>query len=265
MHQLERNHPAVLAFFLIALFITVLTLLVSVPDANAAQPAVTPRSRGSIQVQVPAVQGNLQATVEAAGNTLQSQAENYSATIESIAGQSAELIAATVTAISAQIGDSSDELEALLSTLTGQGSVRYDAGTLTATAFISEAQINALLDVVIEAAGYEPNAASVDTKADGTLDVILVDISGDLSGTLVITYQFSLTDGTVTATLVGVTLNGRPIPAESLPDDLVSAVELAVNAAAVQPLLNAAVAYTVNTLAVSENGILLGVSVTVAE
>jgi hypothetical protein len=255
MHRLERHHPLVYAFFVITLTITLISLLMPGYDA-AAQPDVTPRSRDRISIQVPSIDIDIQATVQAEKDALAS-------TIQALSNQSSDLLAATVTAISAQMGDTSAELEALLSTLSGQGSVNFDGDMLTATAFISEAQVNALLDVLVEASGYDPNAASVDTRADGTVDVILVDLSGELSGTLVLTYELSVVDSAVSVELVSVTLNGRLVPMDMLPDDLVAAIELAVNAAAVEPMLSAAVAYSIDTLAVTDEGILLGVSVAV--
>jgi hypothetical protein len=259
MYRLERNHPVVLGFFFITLTLVLLNLLTPVHDA-AAQSDVTPRNRdrASVQIQVPSVNLDIE-------TTLQAEAASLASTIEALSGQSRDSLGATVTAISAQIGNSSAELEALLSSLTGQGSVNFDGDMLTATVFMSEAQINALLDVLVESAGYDPNAASVDTQADGTVDVILVDLSSQLSGTLALTYELTLADGAVTVSLLSVSFKGRNLPADMLPEDLLAAVGLAVNAAAVEPMLSAAVAYNIDTLAVTDEGIMLGVSVAVVE
>jgi NAD(P)-dependent dehydrogenase (short-subunit alcohol dehydrogenase family) len=209
------------------------------------------------------------ATAQAGVNTANELAAGLAATAQYLAttvSQSPQSIQATVTALSADLGALSTELEALLTYFAELGSISYDNGVMTATVFISEAQANLLLDVLVEAAGYDPGAASLNTTAEGTIEVVLVDVSTQFSGTLVMTYRLGAANGAVTYELVSATLNGQAIPLAMLPYDLVSAVDLSVNAAAVQLMLSVPeVGYSIETLHVTDDGILLSVAVLVEQ
>lgn len=207
------------------------------------------------------------ATVQAGVGSISALATEVAATAQYLAttvDQSAESVQATVTAISSNLGSVSAELEALLSYFGEQGSISYENGTLTVTMFITEAQANDLLDVLVQAAGYDPEAMFIDTRADGTVQVILVDASADLNGTVVMTYSVAVVEGAVSVQLVSVTLNGRAVPVEMISDDLLSAIQLGVTGAAVQPMLNVPqTGYTIETLSITHEGILLSVQVQV--
>ena len=271
----------------ISIGLVLLTLMLMPLDVSA-QVARTPRSRDSANTQL---QGNIQATLQAqstqiaataqamadnaaarvtdAVSTMQDGATDIAATVAYVATQAAqsrESIEATVTAIYNAIDTMPPELEALLNTLADQGSISYNGESLTATLYISEAQANDLLDILIEGAGYDPDSARLDTQADGTIAVILTDITGEYPGTLVLTYQVGVSpDGTVTYTLVSATLNGTPIPLERLPDELTQPISLAIYATLIQPMLGTDTVYHVQSIVVSDDGVLLVVDVPVPQ
>ena len=263
----------------------ILGLAAALPYSNtAAQPARTPRGQdrggaGGLAATVEAQSRALEATVNAAGN----RADDLAATVEAgmdtalaeatrvvataqylatLVHQSPDSIQATVAALGSDLAGLSDELETQLTYFAELGSVSYENGVMTATMFVSEEQANLLLDVLVEAAGYDPDAVSLNTISDDTIEVTLVDVSAGFSGTLVMTYRVTAVNGAVSIELVSVAWNGQSVPVSMLPDELVSAVELAVNAAAVQPMLSVPeVGYSIETLHVTDEGILLSVAV----
>lgn len=206
-------------------------------------------------------------TAQAELDEVMAQATTLLATAEYLAttvNQDPESIQATVTAISGQLDVSSEETDELLTYFTEEGSVSFDDGVLTVTAFVSEEEANALLDVVVGAAGYDPDSVWLDTTAQGTIVVTAVDVSTEVSGTIVMTYRLYAVDGSVLAELVSVTLDGQSIPTEMVEDQLMSAVDLGVNASAVEPMLGMTDAsYSVESLEVTDEGILLVLAVTV--
>lgn len=220
-------------------------------------------------IQVPQIQGTVQSAIEDALGQAGGEVADLAATVQymgTAVNQSAGSIQATVTALSATaqaaFNDLPEDLAALLQYLAEQASIQYDVetGTLHVTSYVTEAQANALLDVLIEAAEYDPEAASLDLHADGRVDVVLVDASAGLSGTAVLTYEITVVDGRLNATLIEVTVNGRGVPVDSVPDDLRSAAQLAIAGAAQQVFINLGdwtVSYTVQSAVVSEDSILL--------
>jgi hypothetical protein len=276
-----------------SLLLALLVVGLAVPISHTqAQPRATTRAQAqAIQATAQAGATQVVATANAlrvnASATIAAQRENINAAAESLRNQATSVAAtlqyvatvvnqevaaaqATVTALTgilqAQLNTLPTELTELLSYLAEQASLSYDpaAGTLSVTALVTEQQANDLMDLVVLAAGYDPDAVSLNTKADGTIDVMLVDVSGELSGTIVMTYRLTVVNGAVMVELVSVTLNGQSVPLALLPEALVSAVQLGVNAAAVQPMLNTPpVGYTVQTLDITEDGMLLAVVVSV--
>ncbi len=212
---------------------------------------------------------NAAAQVTDAVSTLEGGATSIAATVQYVAtqaAQSCESIEATVTAIYDAVDNMPPELETLLNTLSEQGSISYNGSSLTATLYISEAQANDLLDILIEGAGYNPDSARLDTQADGSIAVILTDITGDYPGTLMLIYQVGVSDtGTVTYALVSATLNGTSIPLERLPDELTQPIDLAIYATLIQPMLGTDTIYYVESIVVSEDGILLGVTIPIPQ
>lgn len=227
-------------------------------------------SRGSNLSATTEALPNLALTAE--GKDIQGQIDSISVVATEVAAtaqylattvdQSTESIQATVTAISAELGSLPVDLESLLTYFSGQGSISYENGALTVTMFVTEAQANDLLDLLVQVAGYDPDAVSLNTTAAGTIEVTLVDVSTDLTGTVMMTYSVAVVDGAVSVQLVSVTLNGRAVPVEMISDDLLSAIQLGVTGATVQPMLNVPqTGYTVETLNVTDDGILLSVMV----
>ncbi|MBZ0300824.1 MAG: hypothetical protein K8J31_13825 [Anaerolineae bacterium] len=226
--------------------------------------------QGTLESQAPIIAATVQAGVDQALGLSADAGTQIAATIQAVAttlSQQAGDIQSTAAAISATVQASLEslppELAELLGYLAQQTSVEFDPDTklLTLTSYITEQQANDLQDIVVEAAGYNPEAVSLDTRADGTIQVSLVDVSGTLPGTMVLTYQVVVVDGRVTATLTGVTLNGAAVPVERVPEDLRSAVELGVIGAALQTAVNVPAAipftYTIQSVTVSEEGILV--------
>lgn len=214
--------------------------------------------------------GELRGTIEASLPGLQATAQYVATTIHQQVGD----IEATVTTISATVqaalAELPEEVAALITALAQQASLSYDPNTrlLTVTSFVTEAQANEVQDIVVEAAGYNPDAVSLDTRADGTIVVTMIDVSGELPGTILLTYQITIVDGHVTATLSNVTINGVSVPKERIPEALLSAVQLGVLGSAMQTALNIPAdmpfVYTVQSVDVSDAGILIVYVIAVA-
>lgn len=224
----------------------------------------------ALEQTVQAGTGSLQATLEAGLPGLQATAQYVTTAVHQQVGD----IQATVTAISATIqavlAELPEDVQALLTALAQQASLSYDPNTklLTVTSFVTEAQANEVQDIVVEAAGYNPDAVALDTRDDGTIVVTMIDVSSELPGTMLLTYQITIVDGHVTATLTNVTINGVNVPKERIPEALLSAVQLGVLGSAMQTALNIPAevpfVYTVQSVDVSDPGILIVYVVTVA-
>ncbi len=232
--------------------------------------------RGALTATLGAFQENLNATLEAAQADVESvvgeieaRATEVAATVQYIAttlNQQGAALQATATAISLQIEAQLNTLPpgllALLESLYTQAIITYDQATnaLTVTSLVTEPQANELIDILVEAAGYDPAAITLDLQADRTVQIVLVDVTAQLAGTLVLTYEPTLIDGRVNLTLVGVTLNDNSIRLDQVPADLQSAVQLGVVGAAQQTALNVPAAgygYTIDSLSVTADHFIL--------
>lgn len=229
----------------------------------------------TLESQLPAVEATVQAAVEGALGDTSGLATHIAATAQYMVdtlNQQLGDIQATTTAISATVqaalSSLPPEVSELLGYLAEQTSVTYDSAMqmLTVTSYITEQQANDLLDIVVEAAGYNPDAASLDTRADGTIQVTLIDITGELPGTVVLTYTITVVEGRITATLTAATWNGANIPLERIPADLQSAVQLGILGSAMDTAVNIPAdipfVYTVQSVSVSDAGILVVYAVT---
>jgi hypothetical protein len=278
-----------------------LAIALTIPVSQLqAQPRATIEAQAeSVRQTAQAVQQNLQAQTSGIQQTLQAEGESlqqtlqagtndlrgtleaglpaFEATAQYVAtaiSQQVGDIEATVTAISATIqaalAELPEDVQALLSNLAQQASLSYDPATklLTVTSFITEAQANEVQDLVVEAAGYNPQAVSLDTRDDGTIIVTMMNVSDDLSGMVLLTYNISVVNGRVTATLTNVTINGANVPTERIPEDLQSAVQLGILGSAMQTAVSVPAevpfVYTVDSATVSDTGILIVYEVTVA-
>ena len=278
-----------------AALLLVVALIAVMPHGNtAAQPARTPRGQtdalaATLEAQAQALEmtanalGNRGSDLAATVDSLQATramattragadgvsvlATEVAATAQYLAttvNQGAESIQATVTALSTELRSVSAEFETLLNYFAEQGGIGYENGALTAAMFVSEAQANTILDLLVEATGYDPDMASLNITAMGTIEVMLEDVATGFSGTLMMTYRLAVVNGAVTIELISVTLNGRTVPVTMLPGDVVSAVELAVDGAAVQPMLSVPqVDYSMQSLHVTDDGILLSFTVAI--
>jgi hypothetical protein len=217
----------------------------------------------SLEQTVQAGAGSLQATLEAGLPAIQATAEYVATAINQQVGDIEATVTAISTTVQAALGNLPEEVSELLGYLAEQTSLSYDSETklLTVTSYVTEEQANEVQDLVIEAAGYDPDAVSLDTRDDGTIVVTMIDVSGELPGIVVLTYQITVVDGHVTATLTGVTINGVSVPAERIPDDLQSAVQLGMLGSAMQTAVNVPAdvpfVYTVQSVNVSDAGILI--------
>lgn len=266
--------------------------------APLAQPRVTIQARateaaaqaGQVQAQLTAAAATVQAglrqgqaaatevavTVQAASTEINQGVANVQATVTAIAAtaqylattvnQSADAAQATVTAISATIEAWTTALpeavQALLPYLSAQGSVVYDANNnqLIVTGLITEEQSNILIDVVVEAAGYNPDNANLDYTADGLVIISLTDVSGELPGTITLIYRLTIVDGRIVPVAESISYNGRELPQDQLPAELLNALQVGVNAAALQNVITwpgAPFSYTVMAAHVSANSLTL--------
>ena len=224
----------------------------------------------SLEGTIQAGADELRGTIEASLPSIQATAEYVATTINQQVGG----IEATVTAISATVqaalAELPEEVSELLTALAQQASISYDPATklLTVTSFVTEAQANEVQDLVVEAAGYNLEAVWLDTRDDGTIVVTMIGVSGELPGTVLLTYQITIVDRHVTATLTNVTINGANVPTERIPADLQSAVQLGVLGSAMQTAMNIPAevpfVYTAQSVNVSDTGILIVYVVTVA-
>ncbi|NWG16185.1 MAG: hypothetical protein HXY41_06075 [Chloroflexi bacterium] len=267
----------------VCLIVPVAALLWPVGQA-VAQPRATIQARSTeaamtVQAQFQGAAGTVEARVTgfdsmvtAAWMTSQARLTDVAATMSSfsaLAAQGAANLRATGTAIVASLQAAlaalPPELAELVTYLADQSSLVYDptTQTLDATTFVSEAQANLLLDTVLLAVGYNPDAAGLETFP-GYVVVTLVDASAQLPGTVELTYTLAAEEGRATATLISVTINGRDVPADQLPDDLLAALEMALAGAATQTMLNAQAmhpAYTVDAVDVSDEGFLVAYTI----
>lgn len=240
---------------------------------------------GTVQAAGEDLATTIAGTAQAAGvniaATLEAEVTNIAATaqyvVDTVAQQGAAAIQATATAlaldiannIGAQLAALPVEVAQLVEYFLQNSSVDYvvDGNTLTVTSFVSEADANMLLDILVQAAGYDPDAVLLDATAEGTIQVIMVDASGQIPGTLVMTYRLAAVNGVVEAELVSVTLNGNALPLEQVPAELVSAVDLGVMAAAMQTMVGVPVPadYAVQTLSITADGVLITFSIAVTQ
>jgi hypothetical protein len=231
-----------------------------------AQATELANRRGSLTATIGAFQNNVNATVEAVQDTVDTvemRATEIAATVQYVAttiNQQGAALQATATAISVEIQTRLNalppEVTALLESLYAQASITYDreANTLTVTSLVTEPQANELLDLLVEASGYNPEAVTLDLQADATVHTILVDVDAQLPGTLILIYQPVVVEGRVNLNLIGVTLNGNLVPLEIVPENLLSAVQLGIVGAAQQSALNVPASgfgYTIDALSIT--------------
>lgn len=202
--------------------------------------------------------------------TVQAGATNIAATVQYVSTSvnlDLQTLGGTATAIAgdwqAFLGSLAPEVAAALEALIANNSVVYDAATqsLVITAYFDEASVNTLLDASMAAAGYDPETVSVNITST---DVQVMIVEGQT--TTVFIYQVSAVEGEVVWTLVAVTVNGRSVPLDSLPEDVQADVATGLDTALISAELAATLAtlnefYAVETVTLTETGAVVVVSV----
>ncbi len=229
----------------------------------------------TLEAQLPGMQETVQAIVDdaladtgAVATSIAGTAQYVATTLNQQLGDIQATTAAISATVQAALSSLPPEVSELLGYLAEQTSVTYDSAMqmLTVTSYINEQQANDLQDIVVEAAGYNAEAVSLDTREDGTIQVTLMDVTGELPGTLVLTYTIAVVEGRITATLTAATWNGANIPLERVPADLLSAVQLGILGSAMDTAVNIPAdipfVYTVQSVNVSDAGILVVYAVT---
>ncbi len=199
---------------------------------------------------------NANATAQAAATGIALDVDSIRATATTIVG--------TVQAVYAALPA---EVQVIVDYLLQNSSVVYDPVTnsLLVTSYVDEMVVNELVDVVVQAAGYNPDAVLVDVTPLG-INIILIDASSQLPGAVVLTYQPVVVDGRVSMVLVSASINGIPVPVEQLPADLLQGIELALTGATLQTALGLPypVSYVVNSVSLGDSGLVLTFTVLLA-
>lgn len=252
----------------------------ALPDAAAHQRATRPPRT----VSTPAASGASAALTQAAA-TLQSlgtpsagggastMLTQAAATIQAISTVSMASIQATaMAAVGSVNADAEAALIAQLEAWAVYGTldVQSSEGLLLVTYTLSEAEVNQAVDAALAAAGYA-YSVTVDLGVN-TVTVTLgnITLSSSQTGTLALTFTLGLDADGYTLVLTSATLNGRPIPTESVEALLDEAIAAIVNTVLLSVPDDAAsaagsISYDVQSVTISQDAVTLVVAITVPE
>lgn len=227
-----------------------------------AQAVATEIEQGAENIRLTATA--IAVTVQAAATEINQGVVNAQATAQALAttvNQGIVNAEATVTAIAAEIQTWLDALpesiQDLLPYLSQLGSVAYDSenNRLIVTALATEEQSNLLIDIVVEASGYDPNSVNLAYTSDGLVVITLTAISDDLPGTLTLGYRLTIVNGRIVPVLEDVAYNGGVLSTDQVPPELLDALQVGINASAQQAAVNwpgAPFVYTVALVQVTD-------------
>ncbi len=220
---------------MLLLILVMLAVSITAASPDAQQGAARTAAAGTAQAaatRIAATAGaattNIAGTAGAAttriAGTAQAAATQLAATLVAVRTQAAAqfgTIAPTMTAIRATLDAIPEtiptQVMAFFEALDAQTSMEYnpETGTITVGATATESQLNIAVDAAVVALGYDPNSMNVDLLAPNLVAITLIDAS--TGNTYVATYAMGITGSQFSATLVGLTINGRTVPADQIP------------------------------------------------
>jgi len=264
MRRFTPKHSLSLTL-LAGLFMTLLVgvmIISTVQPAAAQRPQRTPSAGGAGAIPTIDLSG-LQVTLPAADD-LMAMVNALSASM----GEDTNSLMATANAMLTAMptftgGLSPDDLAGWLESWSAY-SLSFDAetGSLTVTAAIDEAMLNALIEEALTEADTGVSSVNVDFDDAGLIVITAEDVSlsSQLSGDLTLSVELTADDGEIVATLVDASLNGKPLPPAALAE-LTALLEEAVNATLQTPT---GLENTVDDLVVTDEAILVVLSLSLS-